>query len=85
MVVAIVQWKIVARAGLIQESVGVTWAAAARYNLARSLERSGLIDEAIQLYKTDGDPQEHGNRLRARLLDKRRQATATQPASSVSE
>lgn len=61
------------------------WAAAARYNLARSLERSGLIDEAIQLYKTDGDPQEHGNRLRARLLDKRRQATATQPASSVSE
>jgi len=51
------------------------WAAAARYNLGRSLERSGKFDEAIELYKTDGDPQEYGNRLRARLLDKRRQAT----------
>lgn len=56
------------------------WVAAARYNLARSLERSGEIDEAIQLYKTDGDPQEHGNRLRARLLDKRRRAAETEPA-----
>ncbi len=56
------------------------WVAAARYNLARSLERSGKIDEAIQLYKTDGDPQEHGNRLRARLLDKRRRAAETEPA-----
>ena len=55
------------------------WVAAARYNLARSLERSGKIDEAIQLYKTDGDPQEHGNRLRARLLDKRRRAAETEP------
>ena len=56
------------------------WVAAARYNLARSLERSGKIDEAIQLYKTDGDPQEHGNRLRARLLDKRRRAAEAEPA-----
>lgn len=52
------------------------WTAAARYNLARSLERSGKIDEAIELYKTDGDSQEHGNRLRARLLDKQRQAAS---------
>jgi hypothetical protein len=58
------------------------WVAAARYNLARSLERSGKIDEAIQLYKTDGDPQEHGNRLRARLLDKRRRAAEPEPAVS---
>jgi hypothetical protein len=63
------------------------WVAAARYNLARSLERSGKIDEAIELYKTDGDPQEHGNRLRARLLDKRRRTleTETEPQSAASE
>lgn len=59
------------------------WVAAARYNLARSLERSGKVDEAIQLYKTDGDPQEHGNRLRARLLDKRRRAAEVEPESAV--
>lgn len=51
------------------------WTPAARYNLARSLERIGKFDEAIELYKTDDDPQEHGNRLRARLLEKHRQAT----------
>lgn len=44
------------------------WEPAARYNLARSLERLGETEQAIELYKTDGDPQEHGNRLRARLL-----------------
>jgi len=51
------------------------------------LERSGKIDEAIELYKTDGDPQEHGNRLRARLLDKRRRTleTETEPQSAASE
>ena len=48
------------------------WPSAARYNLARSLEQTGETDQAIELYKTDGDPQEHGNRLRARLLDKAR-------------
>ncbi len=46
------------------------WAPAARYNLARSLERLGEVDRAMELYKTDGDPQEHGNRIRARLLSK---------------
>ena len=61
------------------------WVAAARYNLARSFERSGKIDEAIQLYKTDGDPQEHGNRLRARLLDKRRRAVESESEAAVSE
>ena len=44
------------------------WEAAARYNLARALERTGENKEAIELYKTDGDPQEHGNRIRARLV-----------------
>ncbi len=46
------------------------WAPAARYNLARTVERLGNVDRAIELYKTDGDPQEHGNRIRARLLAK---------------
>jgi hypothetical protein len=48
------------------------WEPAARYNLARSRERTGKIDEAIELYKTEGDLQEHGNRIRARLLDRSR-------------
>ena len=46
------------------------WEPAARYNLARALERLGEIDRAIQQYKTEGTPQEHGNRIRARLLGK---------------
>ena len=50
------------------------WLPSARYNLGRSLERSGKFDEAIELYKTDGDPQEHGNRLRARILTKQQAA-----------
>jgi hypothetical protein len=44
------------------------WRSAARYNLARTLERLGETEQAIELYKTIGDSQEHGNRLRARLL-----------------
>ena len=44
------------------------WEAAARYNLARTLERIDEKEGAIELYKTDGDPQEHGNRIRARLV-----------------
>ena len=46
------------------------WEPAARYNLARTLERQGATERAIELYKTDGDPQEHGNRIRARLLSR---------------
>ncbi|MEM8671027.1 MAG: hypothetical protein AAGG48_26100 [Planctomycetota bacterium] len=44
------------------------WEPAARYNLARAVEQTGDLDRAIELYKTDGDPQEHGNRIRARLV-----------------
>ncbi len=44
------------------------WEPAARYNLARTLERLGEKDRAIEIYKTVGAPQEHGNRIRARLL-----------------
>jgi tetratricopeptide (TPR) repeat protein len=44
------------------------WEPAARYNLARTEEQLGDPDRAIELYRTDGDPQEHGNRIRARLV-----------------
>lgn len=46
------------------------WEPAARYNMARTLERLGEVDRAIDIYKTVGDPQEHGNRIRARLVAK---------------
>lgn len=46
------------------------WEPAARYNLARTEERLGNLDRAVELFKTVGDPQEHGNRLRARLVGK---------------
>lgn len=68
--------ELISRRELTGDSLS-PWVPAARYNLARSLERSGEIDEAIELYKTDGDPQEHGNRLRARLLDKQGQSASS--------
>ena len=46
------------------------WVPAAHYNLGRANELLGKTEEAIELYKTSGDPQEHGNRIRARLLAK---------------
>lgn len=46
------------------------WEPAARYNLARAAEQLGDFDRAIELYKTEGSPQEHGNRIRARLISK---------------
>lgn len=46
------------------------WTPAARYNLARLVEALGETDRAIELYKREGEPQEHGNRIRARLLAK---------------
>jgi len=46
------------------------WVPAARYNLGRLSEKLGQPERAIELYKRIGDPQEHGNRIRARLLDK---------------
>jgi hypothetical protein len=46
------------------------WEEAARYNLARSREHLGKPEEAIELYKFEGMIQEHGNRIRARLLNR---------------
>ncbi|MCA9229392.1 MAG: hypothetical protein KDA57_01965 [Planctomycetales bacterium] len=44
------------------------WASGARYNLARTYEKLGKIDEAIHLLQADNSPQRHGNLLRARTL-----------------
>lgn len=44
------------------------WVPPARYNMARLAEALGKTDRAIELYKREGEPQEHGNRIRARLL-----------------
>ncbi|OYP34764.1 hypothetical protein CGZ80_14070 [Rhodopirellula sp. MGV] len=46
------------------------WVDPARYNLARLNEKLGHTDEAIEMYKREDAPQEHGNRIRARLVDK---------------
>ncbi|QDV65325.1 tetratricopeptide repeat protein [Crateriforma conspicua] len=44
------------------------WEPAARYNLARTEEQLGQTEAAVKLLKTVGDPQEQGNRIRARLI-----------------
>jgi hypothetical protein len=44
------------------------WASGTRYNLARTCEATGKLDEAIALYERDDSPQRHGNRLRAQWL-----------------
>ncbi len=44
------------------------WEPGGRYNLARVAERLGQFERAITLYRTVGDPQEQGNRIRARLV-----------------
>jgi tetratricopeptide (TPR) repeat protein len=52
------------------------WTAAARYNLARTYEAAGDVQQAVVLYESDTQtPQSHGNHLRARWL-KERQAKA---------
>ena len=44
------------------------WTDGATYNLARTYEASGRIDEAIKIYEADDSAQRHGNRLRARWI-----------------
>ena len=46
---------------------------AARYNLARAYEALGQWDNAKRLYLADRSAQQHGNRLRARRLEEKRQ------------
>jgi hypothetical protein len=44
------------------------WKFGASYNLARTYEAQGKIDEAVALLEADVSPQRHGNLLRARRL-----------------
>ncbi|MEM6366427.1 MAG: hypothetical protein AAF745_18520 [Planctomycetota bacterium] len=46
------------------------WTPAAWYNQARAEERLGNVEAAVALLKNDQSPAEHGNRLRARLIQK---------------
>ncbi len=55
---------------VLLESQLSLWEPSARYNLARCLERLGDSERVVEIYKTDGDPQEHGNRIRARLFQR---------------
>jgi len=54
---------------------GSPWATGARYNLARTYEAQGKLDEAIALLQQDSSPQSHGNRVRARWLKLRAAAS----------
>lgn len=56
--------------GYLNEEQSSFWEPAARYNLARTFEHLGQSDRAIELYKTQREPQEHGNRIRARMIEK---------------
>ncbi|MGB7328937.1 MAG: tetratricopeptide repeat protein [Rubripirellula sp.] len=55
---------------VLDENQPSLWIPAARYNLARTHEQLGDLERAVELYKTVGSPQEHGNRIRARLVQK---------------
>lgn len=55
---------------VLDEQQQSLWVPPARYNLGRIVEALGETERAIELYKREGAPQEHGNRIRARLLAK---------------
>jgi tetratricopeptide (TPR) repeat protein len=59
------------------------WTNGARYNLARAYEALGNIAKARELYLADeASPQRHGNRLRARALEKRAAETGSAKAAA---
>ncbi len=60
---------------ILGDGIDSRWEIAARYNLARTLERQGDVERAAELYRSEGDPQEHGNRIRARLIQRSQDAT----------
>ncbi|HBJ38348.1 MAG TPA: hypothetical protein DDZ51_27070 [Planctomycetaceae bacterium] len=62
---------------VLDDGLESDWENAARYNLARTFESLGEIAQATDLYKLEGLPQEHGNRLRARLINRE-----TEPADA---
>tara|TARA_R110002073_G_scaffold5624_21_gene34684 strand:- start:65 stop:1852 length:1788 start_codon:yes stop_codon:yes gene_type:complete len=58
------------RKRVLEDSQLSHWTPAARYSLGRTIEHLDKVDQAVELYKHTGDIQEHGNRIRARLLQK---------------
>ena len=66
------------RQRVLDDGLQSDWEDAAKYNLARTFETSGEMDQATELYKTEGLPQEHGNRIRARMISRE-----TEPAEST--
>jgi hypothetical protein len=46
------------------------WRPQARYILGRACEQKKAFDDALSWYRMDGSPQEAGNRIRVRLLEK---------------
>jgi hypothetical protein len=50
------------------QAAGSRWKSGARYNLARTYEAQGKIEEAAALLEADTSPQRHGNLLRAKRL-----------------
>ncbi|WP_436716343.1 hypothetical protein U8335_01785 [Roseiconus lacunae] len=55
---------------VLDESQASIWVEPARYNLGRLAEALGDTDRAIEIYKRENAPQEHGSRIRARLVAK---------------
>lgn len=74
---------------ILEDGIDSDWEEGARYNLARTLEILGETDRASEIYKTEGMPEEHGNRIRARLVNREVEPTETrtppQPSNSADE
>ena len=70
---AAVQWL---KGRTLEADPPTPWTAGARYNLARTYEVLGDIEAARELYLADDSPQQHGNRLRAKLLQQWQQPAA---------
>lgn len=65
---------------VLEDGFESNWEDAARYNLARTFESLGEVDKATELYKFAGLPQEHGNRIRARLINRETESTELTPS-----
>jgi len=62
---------------VLDEDQASFWNNAANYNLARSFEQQGEIERAVELLKSEPSLSAHGDRLRARLLEKHLQPDET--------
>ena len=58
------------------QAAGSRWTFGARYNLARTWEAQGKIEEAVALLEADTSPQRHGNLLRAKRLKSQPEKTS---------